>query len=130
MTSQVSLAIALAALLPLAAIPAPAPAPAPAYCTHVEKTGVCSTRFGIPYCFTGNGVGTLTCPDGMSHQSSSAAPDPCMPAGATCVRKVYCCADEDLPRVRVRAWTRGVSEPPRGLDVFPRRAAHCRGHEL
>jgi hypothetical protein len=66
-----------------------------ALCTQVTKTGSCDTYQGRAYCNTTGGVGTLSCPTGYHHVSSSSTPKPCVPAGAACTRTINCCLDED-----------------------------------
>jgi hypothetical protein len=66
-------------------------------CTQVSKTGTCDTYQGSAYCITTNGVGTLSCPAGYHHVSSSSSPDPCVPAGAACTRTINCCKDGAAP---------------------------------
>lgn len=66
-----------------------------ALCTQVTKTGSCDTYQGRAYCNTTGGVGTLSCPTGYHHVSSSSTPNPCVPAGAACTRTINCCLDED-----------------------------------
>ncbi len=66
-----------------------------ALCTQVTKTGSCDTYQGRAYCNTTGGVGTLSCPTGYHHVSSSSTPKPCIPAGAACTRTINCCLDED-----------------------------------
>jgi hypothetical protein len=65
------------------------------FCTQVQKTGTCDTYQGQVYCNTTGGVGTLSCPTGYHHVSSSSTPNPCLPLGGACTRTINCCLDQD-----------------------------------